>query len=296
MARWKRFRSGPGDTLVVSLAEEELGFLRCCPSSCARCSTAPPTIRRGERLFPRAYLDPDRGERGDGVAGAGAPVAPAPAARRARSCHRVARARDARQGTAGSSRSMPDEVQAWLGVLNDARLVLGTRLDITEDGARARPRRPGAGGVRDVPVAHLAAGRPGRGVAVARRTVCDVVAVSWRRRLGRRRRCRPASSGSACRRGTLPARRATSWTATMSSSRPPAGRRRGRSGRGGTPPVPGAPRRSTQRTAPWSRSRRKKCTHAAQPCRLPRPVRRRRPDRRGLDGRSAPRVQRRMRS
>ena len=27
----------------------------------------------------------------------------------------------------------PDDVQAWLGVLNDTRLVLGTRLGVTED-------------------------------------------------------------------------------------------------------------------------------------------------------------------
>src|SRR5215471_2789745 len=27
----------------------------------------------------------------------------------------------------------PDEVQAWLGVLNDTRLVLGTRLGVSED-------------------------------------------------------------------------------------------------------------------------------------------------------------------
>ena len=38
----------------------------------------------------------------------------------------------------------PDEVQAWLGVLNDTRLVLGTRLGVTEEERevdRTTPRR-----------------------------------------------------------------------------------------------------------------------------------------------------------
>ena len=40
----------------------------------------------------------------------------------------------------------PDEADAWLRALNDARLVLGTRLDITEDfdwdGFESTPRAP----------------------------------------------------------------------------------------------------------------------------------------------------------
>jgi hypothetical protein len=38
----------------------------------------------------------------------------------------------------------PDDVQAWLGVLNDTRLVLGTRLGITEDERPLDPDDPDA--------------------------------------------------------------------------------------------------------------------------------------------------------
>ena len=39
----------------------------------------------------------------------------------------------------------PDEVQAWLGVLNDTRLVLGTRLGVTEEERALDPADPEAG-------------------------------------------------------------------------------------------------------------------------------------------------------
>ena len=39
----------------------------------------------------------------------------------------------------------PDEVQAWLGVLNDTRLVLGTRLGVTEEEHVLDPADPDAG-------------------------------------------------------------------------------------------------------------------------------------------------------
>ena len=39
----------------------------------------------------------------------------------------------------------PDDVQAWLAVLNDVRLVLGTRLEITEDDWDVTPDDPRAG-------------------------------------------------------------------------------------------------------------------------------------------------------
>ena len=39
----------------------------------------------------------------------------------------------------------PEEVQAWLGVLNDTRLVLGTRLGVTEEERELDPADPQAG-------------------------------------------------------------------------------------------------------------------------------------------------------
>ncbi len=39
----------------------------------------------------------------------------------------------------------PEEVHAWLGVLNDTRLVLGTRLGVTEEERQLDPADPEAG-------------------------------------------------------------------------------------------------------------------------------------------------------
>ena len=58
MARWKRFRSGPGDALTVSLAEEELGLLRSLPEQLRVVLESEGDDLAQERLFPRAYRDP----------------------------------------------------------------------------------------------------------------------------------------------------------------------------------------------------------------------------------------------
>ena len=42
----------------------------------------------------------------------------------------------------------PDEVRAWLGVLNDTRLVFGTRLGVTEEERELDPADPEAGRTR----------------------------------------------------------------------------------------------------------------------------------------------------
>jgi hypothetical protein len=48
--------------------------------------------------------------------------------------------------TAGNDRLAPEELDAWLAALNDLRLVLGTRLDITEEtyAREVDPRDPHA--------------------------------------------------------------------------------------------------------------------------------------------------------
>lgn len=50
------------------------------------------------------------------------------------------------QETAGSDRLTAEELDAWLRALNDLRLVLGTKLDVTEDmyGAELDPAHPQA--------------------------------------------------------------------------------------------------------------------------------------------------------
>ena len=144
VARWKRFRSGPNDTLVVSLAEEELGLLRSLPEQLRDVLEGAEDDPARVRLFPRAYLDP---------------TAESEEAEWQELVHpELLRERlDALElitGTLGRATAQgdwweialtPDEVQAWLGVLNDTRLVLGTRLGITEDEHQLDPADPDAG-------------------------------------------------------------------------------------------------------------------------------------------------------
>ena len=56
--RWRRFRGGPDDTLVVSLSLEELTLLRELPDVLREAFDAPPGDPASERLFPQAHLEP----------------------------------------------------------------------------------------------------------------------------------------------------------------------------------------------------------------------------------------------
>ena len=76
-------------------------------------------------------------------AGAPRPAAPAPRRARARSPSRSSGRRV--DGEWWQVALTPDEVQAWLGVLNDTRLVLGTRLGVTEEERVLDPADPEAG-------------------------------------------------------------------------------------------------------------------------------------------------------
>jgi hypothetical protein len=144
MARWKRFRPGRDDALTVSLAEEELGLLRSLPEQLREVFEGDEDEPARSRLFPRAYLDPTaETEEAEWQALVG------PSLLRERL--------DALQlitGTLGRAVLVgdwwqidlaPDEVQAWLGVLNDTRLVLGTRLGVTEEERALDPADPDAG-------------------------------------------------------------------------------------------------------------------------------------------------------
>ena len=79
------------------------------------------------------------------MAGAGRSVAVAGAPRRARAHHRDARTAPSSLGDWWQIDLTPDEVQAWLGVLNDTRLVFGTRLGVTEEERELDPADPEAG-------------------------------------------------------------------------------------------------------------------------------------------------------
>ena len=115
------------------------------------------TTPRAARLFPQPYLDPTAEE---AEASGQALVHPDLLRQRLDALELVTAslgARDGEQGHGARSRSAPDDVQAWLGVLNDTRLVLGTRLGVTEDEpdidpdapeARASPSTTGSPGCR----------------------------------------------------------------------------------------------------------------------------------------------------
>jgi hypothetical protein len=144
MPRWKRFRSGPNETLVVSLAEEELGLLRSLPDQLREVLEGAEDDPARTRLFPRAYLDPTAETE---EAEWQELVHPELLRERLEALELII-------GTLGRASAAgdwweialtPDEVQAWLGVLNDTRLVLGTRLGVSEEERELDPADPDAG-------------------------------------------------------------------------------------------------------------------------------------------------------
>jgi hypothetical protein len=144
MAKWKRFRRGPGDTLVVSLAEEELALLRGLPEQLREVFEGGDDHPAHSRLFPRAYLDPTaESEEAEWQA----LVHPSLLRERLDALELITTTLDraAADGDWWQIELTPDEVQAWLGVLNDTRLVLGTRLGVTEEEHEIDPADPDAG-------------------------------------------------------------------------------------------------------------------------------------------------------
>jgi hypothetical protein len=144
MPRWKRFRSGPNDTLVVSLADQELGLMRSLPEQLREVLDGADDDPARTRLFPRAYLDPTAETE---EAEWQALVHPELLRERLEALGLVT-------GTLGRASAAgdwweialtPDEVQVWLTVLNDTRLVLGTRLGVTEEERVLDPADPDAG-------------------------------------------------------------------------------------------------------------------------------------------------------
>ena len=141
MSRWKRFRAGPDDTLVVSLAPEEMTLLLQLPTELREVFDAPTSDPAAARLFPRAYLDPTEEEAESEYE---ALIQPDLLRQRLDALELVTGS-FTRAVDAGEWREIaltPDDVAAWLGVLNDTRLVLGTRLGITEEERRVADDDP----------------------------------------------------------------------------------------------------------------------------------------------------------
>jgi hypothetical protein len=144
MPRWRRYRAGPDDTLTVSLYEHELDIMRALPAQLREVFEESDDDPARARLFPRAYLDPTaETEEAEWQALVG------PSLLRERldalelitaTLHRAEPVGDWWQVDLS-----PDEVQAWMGVLNDTRLVLGTRLGVSEDERELDPADPDAG-------------------------------------------------------------------------------------------------------------------------------------------------------
>jgi hypothetical protein len=119
-------RVGPNE-FELRLPEDERSVLRALPAQLRALleDPAPGDDPARGRLFPPAYWDdPERDSEfqrlmhGDLVASKLA-------------------AAEIVESTVDSTRVSEDELVAWMGALNDLRLVLGTRLDVTEDPADA---------------------------------------------------------------------------------------------------------------------------------------------------------------
>lgn len=129
----RRF-SRKGDVIRLTLAEPERELLRRLPDELrSTYASDDPDDAVAARLFPRAYLDPTEEAREQEWE---ALVRPELLREKLAALELVISALDgADAGRRGQlvADLTDDDVNALLGVLNDARLALGTTLDITED-------------------------------------------------------------------------------------------------------------------------------------------------------------------
>jgi Domain of unknown function (DUF2017) len=113
-------RTGAGD-LRIRLSQAERELLRGLPAELRRLLEVSPEDPAARRLFPPAYeVDQDAEKE----------------YRRLMRDELLAGRRDALrvlEETADRERLTQEELGAWLGALNDIRLVLGTRLGVTEE-------------------------------------------------------------------------------------------------------------------------------------------------------------------
>jgi hypothetical protein len=122
-----------GDGVLVSLETAEVELLRSVPAELQTVlggsSTDDPVYNR---LFPSAYLDPTEENAEQEWQEL---VHPELLRERLAALELVATSLDRAVNKRGRAELElePDEVQAWMGVLNDARLALGTRLGVTEE-------------------------------------------------------------------------------------------------------------------------------------------------------------------
>lgn len=132
MAR-RTFRRGRDGVLVVSLYPQEVELLAMTARDMVSIVEEPPSGEVADRLYPRAYLDPtEEAAQGEFDALVHDDLV-----------HSRRAAFEAIVDGLGAATTnakglvelplRPDEEQQWLTAVNDARLVVGTALGITED-------------------------------------------------------------------------------------------------------------------------------------------------------------------
>jgi hypothetical protein len=115
-----RFRRTTDGQIRLRLAPQERDLLRELARATRELIAEAEDDPALRRLFPPAYDDPELDREYRELT-------------RAQLTTGRERALDLLQETADSDILSPDEADAWLRALNDARLVLGTRLDVTEE-------------------------------------------------------------------------------------------------------------------------------------------------------------------
>jgi Domain of unknown function (DUF2017) len=115
-----RIRRGPDGAVRLDVAEEERGLLRQVAEELRDLLADEPDDPSLRRLFPTAHDDPEREHEYRELT-------------RDQLASGRERSLDVLRDTADRELLTAEEADAWLRALNDARLVLGTRLDITED-------------------------------------------------------------------------------------------------------------------------------------------------------------------
>ena len=138
-----RFRLRPGDRVLVSLTDDEAGLVRSLPEELRGILEGSPDDDAHRRIFPRAYVDPTEEQ---AEADWQSMVHSELLQERLAAVRLVAATLERATPRRGrvEVELAPEEVAAWLGVLNDVRLALGTRLEVTEDGNDVDPSDPRA--------------------------------------------------------------------------------------------------------------------------------------------------------
>ncbi len=119
LRRPKPFKALADGTFAVNLAPEVRSFLARLADEIDEVVTL--DIPETKRLFPTAYPDDPEKDAGYQVLARDGLV------------DRRRTAADTLRSTADNEVLTEDELAQWMSVINDARLVLGTRLDVSED-------------------------------------------------------------------------------------------------------------------------------------------------------------------